>query len=46
VAYDNQLAKKLAPIERISGVFLLVTTAAQRLVFFERSAVAGGGVGF
>jgi polysaccharide export outer membrane protein len=46
VAYDNQLAKKLAPIERISGVFLLVTTAAQRLVFFERSAVAGGGAGF
>jgi len=47
VAYDNQLAKKLAPMERISGVVLLITTAAQRLVFFEEiGALGGGGIGF
>ncbi len=47
VAYDNQLAKKLAPMERISGVVLLITTAAQRLVFFDEiGAFGAGGGGF
>jgi len=46
VAYDNQLAKKLAPMERLSGVVLLITTAAQRLVFFDEIGALGGGIGF
>ncbi len=45
VAYDNQLAKKLAPVERIAGVTLLVTQTLQRLIFFEDTAVAFGGGG-
>ncbi len=43
VAYDNQLAKKLAPVERVAGVTLLITQTLQRLIFFEDTAVAFGG---
>ncbi len=48
VAYDNHLAKKLAPMERISGLILLITTTAQRLVYFDQVGGfgAGGGAGF
>lgn len=46
VAYDNQLAKKLAPVERIAGVGLLITQTLQRMIFFEESATAFGGGGF
>lgn len=43
VAYDNQLAKKIAPVERIAGVMLLVTQAVQRLVYFDRTGGIGSG---
>lgn len=43
VAYDNHLAKRLAPVERVAGVVLLVTQTIQRLVYFERIPGSGGG---
>lgn len=46
VAYDNHLAKKLAPMERISGLMLLMTTTAQRLVYFDQVGGLGAGTGF
>lgn len=42
VAYDNHLAKKLAPLERIAGVTLLITQALQRIVFFDQPLIGGG----
>lgn len=45
VAYDNHLAKKLAPVERIAGVSLLITQTLQRMFFFEDSAIGIGGGG-
>lgn len=45
VAYDNHLAKKLAPVERIAGVSLLITQTLQRMIFFEDSAIGFGGGG-
>jgi len=46
VAFDNQLAKKVAPLERMAGVVLLITQAAQRLVFFDQPIGQGGGQNF
>ncbi|QDS96066.1 Polysaccharide biosynthesis/export protein [Roseimaritima multifibrata] len=46
VAFDNHFAKQVAPIERMAGVVLLVTQAAQRLVYFEQSGTNGGNSGF
>lgn len=43
VALDTALAKMLSPVERIFGVTLLGTQTVQRLVFFEQSAISGGG---
>jgi polysaccharide biosynthesis/export protein len=46
VAYDNHLAKKLAPMERIAGVTLLITQAAQRLIYFDRAGTGVNAGGF
>jgi polysaccharide biosynthesis/export protein len=43
VAYDNHLAKRLAPLERIAGVMLLVTQTIQRLVYFDQGPQGLGG---
>ncbi len=43
VAYDNQLAKKIAPVERVTGLVILMTNAVQRLVYFDRFNGNGGG---
>lgn len=42
VALDTAIAKIVSPIERLFGVTLLGTQTAQRLAFFEESAVRGG----
>lgn len=42
VALDTAIAKMVSPIERLFGVTLLGTQTAQRLAFFEESAVRGG----
>lgn len=42
VALDTAIAKIISPIERLFGVTLLGTQTAQRLAFFEESAVRGG----
>ena len=42
VALDTAIAKIVSPIERIFGVTLLGTQTAQRLAFFEESAVNRG----
>ena len=42
VALDTALAKAIAPMERILGVTLLGTTAAQQLAFFEEQGSRGG----
>lgn len=42
VALDTAIAKIVSPIERVFGVTLLGTQTAQRLAFFEESAVRGG----
>lgn len=41
VALDTAIAKIVSPLERIFGVTLLGTQTAQRLAFFEESAVNG-----
>jgi polysaccharide export outer membrane protein len=51
VAFDNHLAKLIAPVERVFGVTLLGTSTVSNLRFFHRGAGAtgggvGGGVGF
>jgi polysaccharide export outer membrane protein len=48
VAYDNQIAKTIAPAERIAGVILIITQAARQLVFFDQQGGQGfgGGGGF
>jgi polysaccharide export outer membrane protein len=51
VAFDNHLAKLIAPIERVFGVTLLGTSTVSNLRFFHRGAGTiggggGGGIGF
>jgi polysaccharide export outer membrane protein len=46
VAYDNHLAKKIAPVERVTGLVILMTNAVQRLVYFDQFNGSGGGGGF
>jgi polysaccharide biosynthesis/export protein len=48
VAFDNHLAKLLAPVERVFGFTLLGTGTVSNLRFFHRGNVGnrGGGVGF
>jgi polysaccharide export outer membrane protein len=46
VACDNELAKKIAPVERITGVVILMTNAVQRLVYFDRFQGNNFGGGF
>ena len=45
VAYDNHLAKKIAPVERVTGLVILMTNAVQRLVYFDQFNGNGGGFG-
>ena len=48
VAVDTALAKLVSPIERLMGVTLLSTQTAQRVIYFEQSALnnsGGGNVG-
>jgi polysaccharide export outer membrane protein len=42
VALDTAIAKIVSPIERLFGVTLLGTQTAQRLAFFEETAIRGG----
>jgi polysaccharide export outer membrane protein len=42
VALDTAMAKIFSPLERIFGVTLLGTQTAQRVVYFEQTAVNGG----
>ena len=42
VALDTAIAKIVSPLERLFGVTLLGTQTAQRIAFFEESAVRGG----
>ena len=46
VAFDNHLAKLIAPVERMFGVTLLGTSTVSNLRFFHRGAGATGGGGF
>ena len=46
VAFDNHLAKLIAPIERVFGVTLLGTSTVSNLRFFHRGAGSFGGGGF
>ncbi|MGI9427961.1 MAG: hypothetical protein ACR2NM_04845, partial [Bythopirellula sp.] len=42
VALDTAIAKIVSPFERLFGVTLLGTQTAQRLAFFEETAIRGG----
>lgn len=42
IAYDNRMAKALAPVERLAGLTVLITNAVQRLVFFDAFGRQGG----
>ncbi len=42
VALDTAIAKMVSPLERLFGVTLLGTQTAQRIAFFEESAIRGG----
>ena len=46
VALDTAMAKIFSPLERLFGVTLLGTQTAQRVIYFEQSAVNGGGNNF
>lgn len=46
VALDTAMAKIFSPLERLFGVTLLGTQTAQRVIYFEQTAVNNGGNNF